>query len=215
MSTNVNILILKLQTRLNCFLREESRRWAGCSSQETSEGEVSSHTAYAFEPRISARKSREIRALILVLAKEGVPDALIPLLVELQQRMMKKKEAVFQSLCIATQFLIDRRFNSNCPTTEAILGVLGYTERSYQGNDLRLASDVLQRSGLKIRALQRSKVRRTSLPRRPKERAEPAHTWMPSWEKQYQPSPADFEEEEPHICELLSPSEVAFHFGRR
>jgi len=205
-------LLLKLTLRLKNFLDLGVPTWAGCSSEEHP-GEKLANTAYVFEPRISVRTSKEARALVLVLAREGVPDAVLPLLIELQDRFSKRKEPVYIRLNIAIQFLVDRRFHPDCPTRKAIEGIMNYKDRSFQGNDLRLATEVLRRSELKIRALQRSKVQR-GFPKRPKERAEPAHEWLPGWEKQIISENLTFEEEEDPIWDLLSPTEVAGHFGR-
>jgi len=213
----VSTLLLRLQSRLAAFVSRGSESWAGCSSEGTLDYPAESHTAYVIEPRISIRNSREARALVLVLANRGepVPDSLYPLLVAYQERIWKLNEPIYVKLKIALQFLIDRRFNPRAPIKEAIEGLLRFHHRSFEGNDLKLATAVLQRSEVKIRALQRSKVRRAGMPKRPKERAEPAHEWLPSWQKQYQPWPVTtMEEDEDPVWEILSPAEVALHFGR-
>jgi len=210
----VSSLLLKLQTRLESFTKLISLSWAGCSSEDSQENSDYHDKAYVFEPRIVVRTSKEARALILVLAREGCPEALYPLLISLQERFSKKKESVFQILNVAIQFLIDRRFSPESPTREAIEGILNYQRRSFLGNDLSKGFEILRKSELKIRALQRSKARKSGLPKRPKELAEPTHEWLPSWEKQYKSDPKHFEIEEDPIWELLSPTEVAFHFSR-
>jgi hypothetical protein len=211
----VSTLLLKLQARLDYFAKRSNARWAGCCSEGHPGDSDEPSSAYVVEPKISIRNAREARALILVIAREGkVPDSLYPLLIAYQERIWKFNEPIYIKLKIALQFLLDRRFNNQSPIREAIEAILGFHHRSFFGNDLRLAAEVLRRSELKIRALQRSKIRRAGLPKRPKERAEPAHRWLPSWQKQFDPWLVDFSAEEDPVWELVSPAEVAFHFGR-
>jgi len=211
--TGLNQIVTVLQSRYDRFCYAEYHSEAGCGSEGSPEN-LDIHNAYVFEPRFKARTAKEIRALILVIATEGFRmDALYPLLVELQERIVPKKEPVFLPLKISLQFLIDRRFNETQPIKEAIQAILGYHLRSYRGNDLRIAAEILRRTSLKIRALQRSKVKRLGTPKRPKERAEPAHTWLPGWQIQYIPR-KDYtnDEEVIPIWEILSPVEVLHHY---
>jgi len=204
-----------LTQRLTKFSRLATESWAGCSSEEHPGNEESTTSTYVVEPRIPVRTSKEARAVILAISENGpTPDALVPLLVALQEKYARTKEPVFVRLNIAIEFLLDRRLNPGAPIKEAIRGILKYTERSFNGNDLKLAQTLLERCSLKIRALQRSKVKQSKVPRRPKERAEPTHEWLPSWQQQYQREEGNYEDPGDPIWELLSPSEVAFHFRR-
>lgn len=214
----VSKLLQRLQHRYEkyCF-RGSHDSWAGCSSEDLSGGTEGVNTAYVFEPRIGIRTSREARALILVLVREERQkwESIIPLLVAYQEKIWKREEPVYVVLKVALQFLIDRGFNANSPIQAAIEGLLNYHPRSFLGNDLKLASEVLHRSEIKIRALQRSKVRSPGQPSRPKERAEPTHEWLPSWQQQFRREEVDsWEAEDDPIWEVLSPTEVALHFGR-
>jgi len=204
-------LVVKLSERYLAIQREAVSR-AGCSSEGYPEDE-GLHSAYVFEPRLKARTAREQRALLLYVAQEGLVEAVYPFLFSLQEANAKKKDPVFVRLNIAIQFLIDRTFNSAQPVKEAVEDLLLFHQRSYLGNDLRIAAEVLQRTNLKLRALQRSKAIRSSL-KRPKERAEPAHDWLPRWQAQYLPEVSHFDAEEDPIWELLSPAEVTHHFRR-
>jgi len=204
-------LVVKLSERYTAIQREAVSR-AGCSSEGNPEDDKKQN-AYVFEPRLKVSSVREQRALLLYVAQEGLCDALYPFLVVLQECNSKKKEPVFEKLNLAIQFLIDRRFNKDSPVKEAIEGILQYHRRSYLGNDIRLAAEVLNRTNLKLRVLQRSKATKSSL-KRPKERAEPAHDWLPRWSAQYIPEESHFEVEHDPIWELLSPSEVVSHFRR-
>jgi hypothetical protein len=108
---------------------------------------------------------------------------------------------------------MDRRFNQDQPIRCAVNGILSYTDRSYKGNDRKTGLELLFKTWMKVRALQRSKVKRTAPPKRPKERAEPTHTWLPRWQQQAKWVDKPPEPETP-IWELLSPVEVAHHFAR-
>lgn len=213
--TSLSPLFQKLAARLAHFQRLETMSWAGCSSEDAQETSDKGK-AYVMEPRLSIRNSKEARALILAITRSGMNyDALYPLLFSYQERIKRMKEPIYERLKIALQFLLDRNFSPESPTRQAIEGILHFTERSYNGNDLNLAHEVLRRSEIKIRVLSNSKNRKPGVPKRPKERAEPTHDWLPSWQKQYiAEPPTSSEEDEVPIWELLSPSEVAFHFGR-
>lgn len=212
-STKVTLALEGLQTRLNRVLQDRTvQSWAGCCSEDTPDGEPENSTAYVFEPRISARNSREIRALVLAVTLHGVPVALWPLLVHLQERISKKREPVFEKLNLSIQFLLDGALDRET-AREAVLKLLRYTPRSWKGNDEELALQVLRRSELRIRALQRSKASRSSL-KRPKERAEPTHEWLPGWQHQFQSCPGTDWSEEINFVELLSPSEILCHLAR-
>jgi len=212
-SVRASRLVLALTERYNALQRAAVSR-AGCSSEGNPGGEEDNALAYVFEPKLKVRTAREQRALILYVAREGLSEALYPFLLYLQERNARMKEPVFEVLNIAIEFLINRRLNPSQPIKEAVERILAYHPRSYLGNDLSVASEVLKRFNLKLRALSRSKACRSSL-KRPKERAEPAHDWLPSWKAQYLPESSHFVEEVDPIWELLSPAEVSFHLGRQ
>lgn len=213
----VSHLIQRLTTRWFALNQQGAQRAQAAAPREPRKTAVTPNEfAYAVEPKIPIRNSREARALILAIVEEGFQglDAWYQILEAYQERIWKLNEPVYIKLKIALQFLLDRRFNASSPIKEAVKAVLRFHPRSYFGNDLRIAAEVLRRIGYRIRALQRSKIKRCGIPKRPREQAKPAHAWLPSWERQYQPWFDNFGEEEPPIWELLSPTEALLHFGR-
>jgi len=217
MNTKVHSLVVALTKRLEYSFtsKRSNAKRAGCSSEEYP-GELNDlNNAYVAEPILPVRNSKDIRALILCLFKEEKADVdqLKSHLLTLLERCQSKKEVVFEKLSISLNFLINDLHSRRDLNREAVFELLGYTERSYQGNDEKRALGILEKFKLRISARQRSKVRRSSQPKRPKERAEPAHLWLPSWEKQYLSASYD-DQPEYHISELLSPSEL-IHYLRR
>lgn len=183
---------------------------AGCSSEDSPE--YTTNTRFVVEPNTGSWRASELRALVLWYAQNqvSIDEADWFTLFSIQEGISKKKDPIFVRLNIAIQFLIDRNFNKENPIKEAVKGILQYTDRSFFGNDLRLVSKVLRQRQLRVRALQTKKAYRSSL-KRPKERAEPAHDWLPKWHEQYLPEETHFREEDTPIHELLSPTEVLAH----
>jgi len=210
----VSQVLGKLLHRLGYALSAStSQSWAGCNSEDSPESEGITH-AYVVEPGIRAKSLRDLRALVLVLVNEpceGKDGYLIYDAIHRKVSLMKDES--WNKLKIALEFLLDRRFNEKQPIKEAVNAILHFTHRSYDGNDRQTGLEILKRTWLKVRALQRSKVKRLGAPKRPKEVAEPTHEWLPSWQTQYQSVEEPPEPETP-IWELLSPVEVAFHFSR-
>lgn len=212
-----SVLLMRL---FNRYLAISSRMTGSCAAGDLSEvapeEEQRSHYAYVFEPRLCVRGVRDIRALLLYIVQQDKRtwSCLVPFLLHYQELNWKRKEPAYQAINLAIQFIVDGRFDPSSPIRDAVEGILNYQVRSYLGNDLHRAENVLRFSNLKLRALQHSKAIRSSL-KRPKERSSPVHTWLPNWKAQYQPEESHFEEPEDPIWELLSPSEVASHFLRQ
>lgn len=210
----VSKILAKLLSRLEYALsRKLHCSGAGCSSEDSPEYQVEFNNAYVAEPGVRAKSLRDLRALTLVLVNEAQSVDTYLVLDMIQRKVERQKDESWVKLKIALEFLLDRRFNPEQPTKEAVNAILGYTERSYKGNDQKTGLEILQKTWVRVRALQRSKVKSPGTPKRPKERAEPTHEWLPSWKEQYQPVEQPPEPETP-IWELLSPVEVAFHFNR-
>lgn len=193
--------------------RLDHQTWAGCSSEESLDNSGVS-TAYVVEPRIRVTKPKDFRALILVLTLEANPTEAYIVLDALWEKVKTRKTPEWTELKIALQFYLDRRFDENQPTQEAVLAMLGYRRRSYLGNDRKRGMEILRNFRLKVRALQNSKVRRPGMPKRPKERAEPTHEWLPSWQVQSQAFETSVLEDQPELHELLAPSEILHHLSR-
>lgn len=210
----VSKLLADLSFRFHyALLRSGNQAWAGCSSEDSPDPEQQL-SAYVAEPGIAARSSRELRAAVLVLVNEEHGEDVYLVADLIQRRVARMKGEVWTKLKVALQFILDRRFHPDQPVKDAVNGLLNYHPRSYTGNDLNTGVDVLRRTWVRVRALQLSKQRRSGVPKRPKERAEPTHDWLPGWQSQYQPDVLDHQEPEIPIEELLSPAEVAFHFSR-
>jgi len=217
MEPKVPSLLHSLLVRLNHVVNKVSNSWAGCSSDDSLGNSEEPLQAYVVEPGGIVRNSKEIRALLLVLSKESDDSSrtgIFQHLLSIKEFCDSKKEPIFLKLSIALSFLIDRRFEDVELRNLAVQRILNFKNRSYYGNDEERGTRLISRFKLFVRALQHSKVRLLGVPKRPKERAEPTHEWLPSWQQQFDRNNSSFEEEEDHISDLLSPSEVAFHFGR-
>jgi hypothetical protein len=216
METNVPFLLQRLLSRLNHAVRKSSKSWAGCFSEDSQGNLEEKYTAYVVEPGGVARNSKEIRALLLVLSfcDDSLRKGVFQHLVQILEISVKKKDPIFEKISIATSFILNGNFDSHDLRMEAARKILNFKERSYNGNDKERGTRILSCLKLHVRALQHSKVRSTKVPKRPKEKAEPTHEWLPPWQHQFLRESSSFEEEDDHISDLLSPSEVAFHFGR-
>jgi len=208
-------LLARLVSRFQfCVLqRVGNQPWAGCSSEGNPAEDHVNSTAYVAEPRIKARSLRDLRALVLVLVNEQLSDDPYLVFTAIWDKLEKRTDRSYEKLKVSLQFLMDRRFNVNQPTQEAVNLMLGYHPRSYTGNDLERGLSILKATLVSIRALQRSKAV-TGLPQRPKERAEPTHEWLPSWQQQARTDDDNPDPTGDPIWELLSPVEVVYHLSR-
>lgn len=209
MIPQVSKLLLLLEDRYSTLLKKTVESRAGCCSLETQENEEKETNRMVVEPTIRIRSVKELRAFLLTIVDYDLSWSLKYHLTILLDRLPRSPE--FDKVKLALNFILDSRFQSIELNREAVKLLLNYRTRSFYGNDLKRGIQTLERIGYKIRVLLSRKVSKSQL-KRPKERAEPAHEWLPSWQNQNKES--DWREEEPDIWDLLAPAEVKFHFSK-
>jgi hypothetical protein len=204
--------ILKRYVQLNHMLSNKHERQVA-APQGTEEAELS-YKAYSVQPTIRGLHStREKEYLLYYLTINNLWKDSWWILFELSCLCRSRKDERNQRIATLTEFAINDSFSDLELRKEAVLAGLQLSPHSWYGNGVRRLALTLKRIGSKIRAMQTSKVKR-GMPQRPSEQAEPAHSWLPSWEQQYIPDKSHFEEEEDSIADLLSPVEVLFHLKR-